>query len=248
MKPGRLIVAVCVGLVLGLALEPATALAGRGGGGGGHGGGHRHGGHHNGGHRHGGHRHGGHHHGFGHHGHHKHGFHHKNSFVSSCCAGVIYGSPAYYPPAVYAPPAYYYSPPVSYGVEYAPAPVYAASYQQPAVYTPPPMGGTGSVTLAPVSPSVVEYSHGRYELRGDGVTTPYTWVWVPNPPPAPPAAAPPPAVAPPAYVPPDSDAPRPSARARLYRWTDESGVAHWTNKADAVPEEYRKQAATAAHP
>src|SRR2546427_5342754 len=34
----------------------------------------------------------------------------------------------------------------------------------------------------PPMPSVVEYPHGRYELRGDGVTAPYAWVWIPNPP------------------------------------------------------------------
>jgi hypothetical protein len=61
----------------------------------------------------------------------------------------------------------------------APAPVYA---QPPVVYAP-----------APPPPAIkreVVYAHGRHVLLGDGVTTPYRWVWVPNPPagipPAPP--------------------------------------------------------------
>ena len=48
---------------------------------------------------------------------------------------------------------------------------------------------------------VVQYSHGRYELQGDGIFVPYHWVWVatlpPVPPPPPPVAAPPPPPAPP---------------------------------------------------
>jgi hypothetical protein len=75
---------------------------------------------------------------------------------------VAYG-PAYYP-------AYYY-PPVYYG---APQRVYPSSYY--ATYAPPP-SGPGVVNPGP---SVVYHAHGRYELRGDGVGTPYTWVWVSN--------------------------------------------------------------------
>ena len=43
-------------------------------------------------------------------------------------------------------------------------------------------------TYAPSSGerNVVRYPHGRYVLRGDGVTTAYQWVWIPNPPPPPP--------------------------------------------------------------
>src|SRR5262245_59025954 len=52
---------------------------------------------------------------------------------------------------------------------------------------------------------------GRYELRGDGVTTPYVWAWIPNPPPPPPPAAPPPAE-PPASIDPLSPAAVPSGR------------------------------------
>lgn len=67
------------------------------------------------------------------------------------------------------------SQPVAY---YAYPPVYAVP-----VYTVPAQ----VVTVAP-APTVVQYPHGRYELRGDGVTTPYSWVWIPNPPPPPPGA------------------------------------------------------------
>ena len=58
------------------------------------------------------------------------------------------------------------------------------------VYASPP-AITTSPAVAPPSGTVVQYAHGRYELRGDGVAVPYTWVWVPNlPPPPPPPPAP----------------------------------------------------------
>jgi hypothetical protein len=66
------------------------------------------------------------------------------------------------PPVVHAAPAYYA--PAYYGWPYSAAP--AAT-----------QGWTG--------PRVVQYAHGRYELRGDGVTVPWSWVWIPTAPPAP---------------------------------------------------------------
>ena len=58
-----------------------------------------------------------------------------------------------------------------------PVPVY---YRQVVVQPAPP----------PAYQNVVQYPHGRYELRGDGVYTAYQWVWIPNvavvPPPPPP--------------------------------------------------------------
>jgi hypothetical protein len=87
---------------------------------------------------------------------------------------------------------------------------------------------------------MIEYPAGRYELRGDGVATPYLWVWVPNPPPAPPTG--PPATASavrPAPPPPPSGPPESS---EVYRYTDEQGVVNWTDRWDAIPQQYRSQA------
>jgi len=70
---------------------------------------------------------------------------------------------------------------------------------QPVVYTTPTTVYTVPAQVVvvkpapPPVPTVVQYPHGRYELRGDGVTIQYHWVWIPNPPPPPPAAPPPPA-------------------------------------------------------
>lgn len=81
--------------------------------------------------------------------------------------GGFYARPAYAYPV-------YYTVPVVYG---APVVVERPAYYAAPAYAPPPQ------------PTVVQYSHGRYELRGDGVYTAYQWVWIPNPPP-PPAAPP----------------------------------------------------------
>jgi hypothetical protein len=85
------------------------------------------------------------------------------------------------PPTVYAAPVYQ-APPVAY----SPVPVYSAPAYSPPAYAQP-------VSVAPPPPGrqqVVQYSTGRYVLRGDGVGVPYRWVWIPNPP-AGPAPAPP---------------------------------------------------------
>jgi len=82
---------------------------------------------------------------------------------------VVIARPAYAPPA-YATPAY--ASPTYAG---PPPPPYAS--QAAAVYAAAP-------APQPVQPSVVQYAHGRYELRGDGVNTAYQWVWIPNAPPA----------------------------------------------------------------
>jgi len=82
-----------------------------------------------------------------------------------------YARPVYAAP-VYAAPAY----PV-----YVERPVYYQQVYAPPAYTPPP-----------TYPTVVQYAHGRYELRGDGIQTPYQWVWIPNPPPPPPPPGAPP--------------------------------------------------------
>ncbi len=56
------------------------------------------------------------------------------------------------------------------------------------------------VLLAAPAVRVVQFSNGRYELHGNGITVPYQWVWVQTSP----VVAPPP---PPAFPPPPSQAP-----------------------------------------
>lgn len=64
-------------------------------------------------------------------------------------------------------------------------------YTTPTIYIAPAQAVAVKPLSPPPMPMVIEYPHGRYELRGDGTTTPYQWVCIPNPPP-PPAASPPP--------------------------------------------------------
>jgi hypothetical protein len=153
-------------------------------------------------------------------------------FAVVAAAPIYYPPPVYYPPPAYYPPSYYDYPSYSAPVSYAP--------------TPSP-----TVSVAPQRPQqdVVQFATGRYELRGDGVSTPYTWVWIPNPPTAPPPTAPPPAAptAPPSEAPPgagpSSSQRQPATRAgQLYRWVDAQGVVYWTDRLDAVPEQYRSRA------
>jgi hypothetical protein len=129
--------------------------------------------------------------------------------------GSTLGDPLLYDTSVYAPAPGYTAPPF-----YVPVVVPVASSALPA---------------APARPSVIEFPEGRYELRGDGVSAPYTWVWIPNPPAAPPASTSPPTA-------PSSGDRSPVRRSQLYRWLDEQGVVHLTDNADAVPEQFRKQA------
>jgi hypothetical protein len=137
-----------------------------------------------------------------------------------CCGGgaVIYSAPYWGAPA------------------YASSPVY---YDPPAyVYSAPAATTVAVVPPAPAPPmqNVVEYPHGRYELRGDGMNTAYTWVWVP----APPSAPPPPANG---GGQPSSAPPR-----EVYRWTDADGVLHMTDRLASVPERYRAAAKQSAQP
>ena len=156
--------------------------------------------------------------GFGHHG----GFAHHKFFPHSFGFGAGVSTPI----VVYSAPPVFYAPPP----QYVTAPVYAP----PVVYSAPPPSAP-----PPPMPRVVEYPTGRYELRGDGVTAPYTWVWIPNPPAAPPA---PPAPAP--STEPSSSDVAPRRRMQAYRWVDEHGVVHWTDRPDAVPRAYRDKEAS----
>lgn len=146
-------------------------------------------------------------------------------------APIVYAAPYYYPPWDYYPPPAYYPP------AYYDPPV---SYSAPTRYSAPPSGTVAvgpAPPQAPPTPNVVQFDTGRYELRGDGVSTPYTWVWIPNPPTMPPPAAP---TAPP--VGPSSGSGQVPPRAgQLYRWTDAQGVVYWTDRLDAVPEQYRSR-------
>jgi len=85
---------------------------------------------------------------------------------------------------------------------------------------------------------------GAAQVRGDGVTMPYVWVWIPKPPPAPsqPAAVIPPVPPPPvASLIPDGTTDSPPRRKGLFRWVDEEGVAHWTDQRESIPQRYRAQ-------
>lgn len=149
-------------------------------------------------------------------GHRFHAFRHRPFFPFFLGSSIVV-----VPPLLTAPDPVYWPP----TVVHAAPPVYAAApgYAPP---SPPPL------------PRVVEFPGGRYELRGDGFYTPYSWVWIPNPPAA--APVPPPPTAPPPSSSPDPG-PRlpPSRTARLFRWTDEQGVTTWTDSLEKVPPRYR---------
>jgi hypothetical protein len=102
-------------------------------------------------------------------------------------------------------------------------------YAAPIVYAEPAApAGLPPVPAVPPMPTVIEYATGRYELRGDGVTSPHTWAWVPNPPSAPPQA--------------EEVPTNPSGRvtaSTIYRWTDERGTTYLTNRLDNVPPSHR---------
>ena len=135
----------------------------------------------------------------------------------------------------------YVAPPPFYGYggysDTAPSYDQEAPYSAPIVYSQP----AATVAVAPTPPPpprVIEYSTGRYELRGDGVTVPYTWQWIANvpPPPPPPAAAP---AAAPAATPAGAEQTKREKHGPLYRWTDDQNVVYWTDDLDTVPDQYR---------
>jgi hypothetical protein len=101
-------------------------------------------------------------------------------FAPLIIAGEVLAHTVPYRPVVVAPPPVHYAPAPTY---YAPAPTY---YAPPTYSTPPPVARPAYAAAAPAPANVVRYSHGRYVLHGDGVTTAYQWVWIPNPPPPPP--------------------------------------------------------------
>ena len=131
--------------------------------------------------------------------------------------GVVIAPPL----AVYSSPPVFYAPPPYYGTAVA-----SAVTVPPMVYGGPAYAPPAPAPPAPPQPRIVEYPTGRYELRGDGIGTPYTWVWIPNPPPPP--------------APPTSGEAPPTNRSPVFRWVDEHGVVHWTNRAETIPPRYRQ--------
>ena len=83
-------------------------------------------------------------------------------FLPFALAAAILTPPVYAPPAVFPSPAV-----ISRPVAFAPA-VNARAWPAPAT---------------PALSREVVYAHGRYVLYGDGVSRPFQWIWVPNPPP-----------------------------------------------------------------
>ena len=117
---------------------------------------------------------------------------HGHGFVRPFPRSFVFVNPFPY----YAYP-YYAAPPVAYASP--PSSVYVEQYAAPqtmiggSTYIDLSGGGGGAaggggMASAPSSPTVVYFPTGRYELRGDGINVPYTWVWIPNPPTAPPGA------------------------------------------------------------
>ena len=143
-------------------------------------------------------------------------------------------STVFYAPAALYDPATLYQPPVE--PPQVNVSVSTVVYVSPTVYVTPPAALAAPAVAAPAPPSVVEFPTGRYELRGDGVATPYSWVWIPNPPAAPPAAT----------LPPDEPRSPPAtvtaARSPVYRFTDDEGTVIWTNQVERVPEPLRPDA------
>ena len=139
-----------------------------------------------------------------------------------------------------APPIGLYAPAIQYVPAVEPVPpaitVSPVIYASPTIYVSQPSVAQPDPVVAAAPPEnylprVVEHPTGRYELRGDGTSTPHVWVWVPHPPPAPPEVVP------------SSEAPgepvRAIGRTHTYRWTDEAGTMFVTNRLERVPEPYR---------
>src|SRR5262245_42285227 len=114
-------------------------------------------------------------------------------------------------------------------------------------YGPGPSAATPAPAPFPTA-SLIDYSTGWYQLRGDGITSAYQWVWIPKPPIAPVAAPEPPAPprAPESAQAPAAEPPARGDRGPAYHWTDDRGVETWTNRLDRVPKRFRDQAAASS--
>jgi hypothetical protein len=163
---------------------------------------------------------------------HHHGTHHR-AFTPFVGAPGFIGTPSVIVTA----------PEVALAVEASPV-----VYVSPVISTPAAVAALPAPATLP-TPTLVDHPDGWYQLRGDGATTPYRWVWIPKPPVAPASPAEP---APSAQ---GSDAPaRPAeshardGRGQAYHWTDDRGVTTWTNRLERVPKRFRDQAAATAQP
>ena len=190
------------------------------------------------------------------------GFHrgrsfHGHKFHRCCVNGVFFtgfafgggfGAPFYYYPYPDDwPPPYPYMP-----YPYAP-------------YVPDIDVSLPAVQASPM-PRESCFPSGCYHLQGDGVTVAYQWVWVPAPPP-PPTVIPYPTgryeLRGPSrweWVPNNASgstssmlpassktidlSPANLSTRGLYHWKDESGVTHWTQGLEGVPEKYRPKASS----
>jgi hypothetical protein len=123
-----------------------------------------------------------------------------------------------------------------------------AAHEPVSLYPSSPIAAIAAPTALP-TPTLIDFSTGWYQLRGDGVTTPYTWVWIPKPPGAPAARVEPSPPAPdPALAGPPAGPGSREARGPAYHWTDSGGVTTWTNRLDRIPRRFRDQAAASAEP
>ena len=110
--------------------------------------------------------------------------------------GLVLAAPFIIAGSIVAPLVHPWRPVYPYASPYAPpyAPVEEPVVARPPVYAPPaysaaPAPRAQALALQPPAggqATTVQYPHGRYELRGDGVYTAYRWVWIPNVPPPPP--------------------------------------------------------------
>ena len=124
---------------------------------------------------------------------------------------------------------------------YYPYPSYV-SYPYPVYYPEAVAQESPWADPAPEVQREVVFSTGKYVLQSDGGDL-YRWVWIPAVPEAPPLAGSP-AVSP-VPSPPIVADPVPSGPPqRIYHWTDEHGVATWTNNAEDVPAKYRSPASS----
>jgi hypothetical protein len=122
---------------------------------------------------------------------------------------------------------------------YYPYPSYVY-YPYPVYYPEAVAQESPWVDPAPEVQREVVFSTGKYVLQSDGGDL-YRWVWIPAVPEAPPMAASP-AVSPVPSAPIVVDPVPSGPPQRIYHWTDEHGVANWTNNAEAVPAKYRSPA------